>query len=183
MSLISDAIAPYRLYVEIALVVAIAGGATYAVHHYGNKRAVAQYELDQAAVNKQKAEASAQLAAATAKVRATESALAAFKDKQEITDANNRELTQAQERRLVAIAGPAGRLRDPYAGRGGGSGGAAGQAPASAGGGAADAAESPGLLSKEASRFFLELAAEADEINNAYASCRADALNLRAAVR
>jgi hypothetical protein len=179
MSVLDLIPAPYRLAAELAIVVALAGGVAWFVHHereLGRDEGRAEV---MATVNKQKAEASALLAAETARVRATEAALAAFKDKQEITDANNRELTQAQERRLVAIAGPAGRLRDPYAGRGGGGGGAAGQAATGASGGATGPAEAHGVLSKELSGFLLEQARSADEVNDAYASCRADALNLR----
>ena len=145
----------------------------------GESRATAAYNT---AIDRQKLDASATLARETGKTRAAEQTLQAFKNQQEIRDAENKRVVGALADQLRAAAGAAGRLRDPnarLAGCGGGGGGTAAADPARAGGGAPDAAEAAGLLSKQLTEFLLNQAAEADQVNLAYISCRADSFNLR----
>jgi hypothetical protein len=83
------------------------------------------------------------------------------------------------EKRLAMAAGlNGGRLRDPNA-AGCGGGGAKAPATPVAGPGAVDAAQAPGLLSAQLSGLLLRLQRDADSINDAYAVCRPDAINLR----
>lgn len=138
----------------------------------------ARREAWQVRIDKQKAEAAALLATAKDRVDKAESIAAALRQEQNLKDAENVKNTAAFERRLA----DAGRLRDPKAtpARCGGSGAGPGaQGAASAGAGGDNAAEAPGLLSIETSDFLRRLTREADEINLAYISCRADAQMLR----
>lgn len=73
----------------------------------------------------------------------------------------------------------AGRLRDPGATTGRGGCGADRDVTPGAAPGADDDPQGPGLLSAELSNLLRTQAAEADAINIAYASCRADALSIR----
>jgi cell division protein FtsB len=131
--------------------------------------------IDQAAINKQKAKASAELAAETAKVLARERELADLRAQQEKVDASNQQTVADLEGRLRALAGAAGRLRDPHAARcGPGGGGAQGTPPAGAPGRPADGAAAGGLLSAELDRLLRDRMRQADQINLAYISCRAD---------
>lgn len=132
-------------------------------------------QVDQAAVDQQKAEASTQLAAETAKVLARERELADLVSKQELQDAQHQQTVAALQGRLHAAAGPSGRLRDPNiiaarCGPGGGS--APGASPGSADDRADDRTEAGGLLSAQLTEILQRLQREADDINDAYASCR-----------
>jgi len=120
------------------------------------------------------------LTVATGNVLKLERQLGAAKDQQEKTDAANRKKSEAQGRVIADLrARNDGRLRDPNATSCTGTGPAVATG-SSSGAGAADATQSGGLLSEPISRLFERLTREADEINDAYASCRADALTLRA---
>jgi len=148
-----------------------------------SRQAIGEARSDAAwikATTKQKAEAVLLLDAERAKVSAIEQTLRNFKDNQEIRDAKNKTTVAGYERRLRAAAGSAGRLRDPNA-EGCGGGGDSPKSPdtASAGHRATDAAEGARLLSKPLTELLFELIREADEINLAYASCRADTMSIR----
>lgn len=170
----------YRIAAYGLLAASLAGTYAVFIHHERQIGRDEQRVVDQAENNKQKAAAAKLLAAETARAHAAEAAFADFKNQQEIVDALNRETSQAQGRRLVALGGPAGQLRDPYASRRGqGCGGAQGAVAASPGNSAADTADATGLLSKELSGFLIGKLAKADAINDAYSSCRADTLNVR----
>lgn len=144
----------------------------------GENRATARYE---AALSQQKAEASAKLQAETAKVKQTESQLnaarAALEDKDAQAAKTIAQLRADLRRKSRAAGGPG--LRDPFAGsRLGGSGPLGIAAPGSIGS-AASPAEASGLLSEPLERLLLEDYADADELNRAYAACRADAFSVR----
>jgi hypothetical protein len=101
---------------------------------------------------------------------------------QEIKDANNQAaVDKARADLRAARAAHGGRLRDPNATGGGGCGGAGAAAGpgAGAGAGAAGAGEAGGLLSVQLSDLLARLTGEADDINRAYAACRADAYTVR----
>ncbi|WP_294768646.1 hypothetical protein [uncultured Rhodoferax sp.] len=133
-----------------------------------------------AALEKQRGEARATLAAETEKTRAVEAEFREFKLNREHIDADNQKTVADLQRRVRTLAGPTGRLRDPNApGCGGGGGRTEAQAAASHGSGAENGAQAGGLLSAELSGLLQRLTAEADEINLAYASCRADAFQVR----
>ncbi|WP_156955252.1 hypothetical protein [Polaromonas glacialis] len=143
----------------------------------GETRATTAYNL---AIRSQKEEAGKLLATETEKTKAANQALADFRLQQEKDDVQNKSTIAGLAVRLRAAAGPAARLRDPHAaGCGGGGGGAPAADPARAEGGAADGAEADGFLSKQLTEFLLSQAADADQVNLAYTSCRADSLNLR----
>lgn len=132
------------------------------------------------ATARQKAEAARVLAVEVAKVAAAQAALQEFKNQQEIKDAGNQKTVVALSARLRDLAGPAGRLRDPHASgcrRGGGDAPTA-AAPAP-GDRADDATEAGGLLSEQLTGLLQARFREADEINTAYISCRADAYSVR----
>lgn len=133
------------------------------------------------AVKQQKAQASAELIELTAQRDAAQTALNDAHRGQEIRDETAKKTIDQQASRLAALA-RAGRLRDPnavIARCGNGGGGAQGDPAATANAGAADSAEADGLLSVDLSALLLRITREADEIDAAYASCRADALSVR----
>lgn len=147
------------------------------VDQRGYDRAMAEAT---AATNTLKAQAAATLASETAKTRSAEQALQAIKNTQELQDAAHQNTVADLSDRLRRLAGPAGRLRDPHAvGCGRGSGGAPGAAATTPGDRAADTTEAGGLLSAGLSGLLQRLQREADTINIAYASCRADAYAVR----
>lgn len=171
---------PTRWLMLIAAVGALAlGYVAWADHQQdiGEARATERFGK---AIAVQKAEAARVLAVEVAKVAAAQAALQEFKNQQEIKDAENQKTVSNLSARLRGLAGPAGRLRDPHAGRCGCGGGDATAAVAPAPGDRADdAAEAGGLVSEPLSRLLLELTVSADEINTAYISCRADAFAVR----
>ncbi len=177
---------PYQFFAKIGAVILLAAAAiigylSWAAHEQGigEARATARYN---AAIEAQKSEAGQVLAAAVAKVEAADAALREFKDHQEVKDAQNKKTVDNLSGRLRTLAGVNGRLRDPHAdarcGDGGGS--AQGQDSASAGHSPDDGAKGGGLLSADLSGLLRRLTREADEINAAYISCRADAEMVRA---
>jgi hypothetical protein len=174
---------PYTWLLYGSLMAALLLGA-WRVHHNidqgGYQRADAEW---QAKVKSQKADATKLLDEERAKVAATSMSLRDFKNNQEIKDAHNKKAVTDYERRLRAAAGPAGRLRDPHAsyatGCGGGGGNAQSADTAGAGHRADDVAEAAGLFSVGATALLQRLTREGDDINLAYASCRADALSIR----
>lgn len=119
------------------------------------------------------------LANETAKVLKLTRELIAARAAQEKADADAKNTVDGlrEDLRRRSRAGGGVGLRDPNATAcGGGTPSAAG--PAAPGGGA-HAAEASGVLSAELEGLLLRLAGEADDINIAYASCRADAVTLR----
>lgn len=162
------------------LVLALLAALLYAeryIEGMGYSRAHAKYE---GAISKQKETAAALLATEINKARAAESALQAAKNDQEIQDAEHQKTVAGLSARLRDLAGPSGRLRDPNAaGCGGGGGSATGPTAPAPGDRAADPAEAGGLLSAQLSGLLQQLTREADDINDAYSSCRADSFAVR----
>ena len=192
---------PTRWLLLIAAGVALVlGYEAWAGHQQalGAARADARWQLTIARLQR---DAAAALASETSKVRAAEQALQAAKTHQEATDAKNQTTITSLAQRLRALAAtnghgsPAGpgiatgaaagaaawRLRDPNAPTCWGSGGGAPATAATAAADrAADAAPAGGLLSEQLSELLYQRLREADEINAAYLSCRADAMAVRA---
>jgi hypothetical protein len=169
------------------LVIIAAAGALVLGYHVwqdhqqgiGEDRANARWRK---ATDKLKADAKDTLATETAKARAAEQALQDFKNQREIKDAHNKTTVDSLATRLRELAGASGRLRDPNATAGCWRGGdsATGQTAAAAGDRPGDGAQAGGLLSVELSGLLRARIEEADTINIAYASCRADAFEMRA---
>jgi hypothetical protein len=150
------------------------------VDQRGYARAQAVYEAE---IDRLQTEAANQLAKETERVLLIEQALQQAKNNQDMTDAKHTQTTSALSARLRAAAGPAGRLRDPHATPCGGGGDRASSDPATAtSAGAADKPEAGGLLSKQLADLLQRLTHEADTINAAYASCRADAYTVRGTI-
>lgn len=165
-----------KIAVVAALLAALFFGEQY-IEGRGYDRAKAE---DTAAINKQKAEAATTLATETNKALQAERALSHLKNLQELQDADHQKTVAGLSARLRDLAGPAGRLRDPNAaGCGGGGSGAPGEAAPTPGGRPADPAEAGGLLSADLSGLLQRIQLEADVVNNAYTSCRADAFAVR----
>lgn len=135
-----------------------------------------------AALAQQKQQAGELLATEAAKTRSAEEALRTNKLNQDKKDAQAQSTVADLSRRLRQLsADNAGRLRDPNAQGCGGSGsGPEAEAASATGSGGEHPAHAGGLLSAELSGLLRQLAGEADAINLAYASCRADALQVRA---
>ena len=138
------------------------------------------------AIQRQQIEAANTLAAEIEKTRRAEKALANAKNQQDLKDANHQKTVADLSDRLRTLAGPAGRLRDPHATATAtacvqGSGNPPTDPATPAHPGAADSTDASGLLSAQLSGLLRRLTAEADAINNAYASCRPDAYTVRQA--
>ena len=122
-----------------------------------------------------KAESARVLKIETDKANATTQALKDFKVTQEKQDAVNDQTISILADKLHGLA-VAGRLRDPN--------GCGSSTQAQGVGGAessqGDGAETSGLLSPELTQFLFAKDKDADTINNAYISCRADERKLRA---
>ncbi len=165
----------------IALAAAVLG---YGRHQYqlGVTHTTDRYE---AAIQRQKTDAANTLAAETEKTRLLERALQAATHQQETQDAINQKTVAALTERLRTAAGFGLRLRDPNAAPAGcwpSGGDAQGAATAATADRAADAAETGGLLSEQITGLLQQLTREADDINAAYTSCRADAYAVRGEV-
>lgn len=169
-----------NILTRLLLVAALLGGLYMLERHIeqrGYDRAEADYT---AAIERLHADAAAKLSDEVNKTRAAEQALNEAKNNQELKDATHTKTIASLSDRLRRAAGPTGRLRDPNAtpcGRSGG--GPEGGPTATANAGATNGPEAGGLLSEPLTQFLFEQAASADELNNAYISCRADAMNIR----
>lgn len=171
----SDAL--IKIGAGLALLAALFFGERY----IEGRGAARQLAVDTIAIAKQKTEAAGTLATEIQNTRRAEQALQTFKNTQELKDADHQKTVAGLSARLRDLAGPAGRLRDPNAtGCGGGGGSASGAVAAAAGDSAADPAEAGGLLSAELSGLLRARLKEADDINSAYISCRADTYSVRA---
>lgn len=139
----------------------------------GEQRATQRYK---AALAVQKTQAAELLATETTRANEAERRARELIAQQEKRDAKNLKTIGALDARLRALAGPDGRLRDPHAapGRWCGGGGPEGAPPAGPADRPADKPEAGGLLSAELSGLLRARLTEADQINLAYASCRAD---------
>lgn len=167
--------------IALALAIAALGAAFFGYGHHQYTKGVsittAAYE---SALNKQKAEAAELLATETAKVRGAEQALQTIKNNQELQDADHQKTVANLSDRLRSLAGPTGRLRDPNApGCGLSSSGAPPDTAAAPGDSADHPAQTGGLLSVQLSDLLIRVLREADDINDAYSSCRADAYAVR----
>lgn len=171
---------PYKLLALGALLAAILASILGYGHRQYTKGVQATTLTYEAALAKQKAEASTTLTAETTKVLTAERALQAAKNLQENEDATHQKTVTDLSSQLRRAAGVAVRLRDPNAPAGCrlGSGSAASQVTATLVPSAGDGAEAGGLLSKQLTEFLLAQAADADTINSAYTSCRAYAIKV-----
>lgn len=164
----------------IAFIALAAAVLAYGEHReaYGVQVTTDHYE---AAIKAKDAEAATKLADETEKTRLLERALQAARNNQELKDANNQKTVTDLSDRLRRAAGQSGRLRDPnaVAGCGPSGSGAPGAAAATPGDRPADAPQAGGLLSAELTGLLQRLQREADEINGAYDSCRADSYAVR----
>ncbi len=166
---------PYRWLLYGGLVLALVlGYQSWAAHQQeiGETRSDNRWKT---AIDKQKSEAQALLAVETANATAASNALKAFRELQEVKDANAKKTIGNLRDQLATV-----RLRDPWAtGCGGGgdrteSGGAAGAVNSDA-----DRAEAGGLLSEQLADLLRTWTQEADDINAAYSACRLDTRELR----
>lgn len=142
----------------------------------GQKLKYAKLELD---VSKQKIEAAKLLTQETTKVLDAERLLRTAQSAQNLKDASN-EKTVVTLRRDLDMSLVAGRLRDPFANGCGNSGNSPPvETPTVTANSGGNSAQTGGLLSPELTDFLLIRLEEADTINLAYISCRADAVTSR----
>ena len=173
---------PYKIIAVLVAFIALSG----AFFGYGHIQYAKGVEVTTAAdntkIDRLKLDAAGVLAKETARANTAERDLQAFKNNQELKDADNQKTVSDLAGQLRRAAGVAVRLRDPNAAPGCrlGSSGTTGQSTPAPSVGADNGAEAGGLLSKQLTEFLLSQAAAADAINNAYQSCRADSLNIRA---
>lgn len=171
--------------VKAILTAVVAAALVLLVLWYGEWRAdaarAAESQKWELAAIRQKAQAAQILGAETRKVLEKERLLNAAQSRIEEMGRERTEIAQGYETRLAAAAARnAGRLHDPNAAgcRGGGAG-AQDPVAARAGDRAQDGAEAGGLLSAQLTGLLQRLTREADAINDAYAVCKPDTVNLR----
>lgn len=132
----------------------------------------------------QKRDAATLLLAEQTKVARLEAEARTARQAQDLKDAENAKTRSDMQARLAAAAaGNGGRLRDPNATPARCGVGSAGTPAATASGTSArdgDGAEAGGLFSAAATGLLQRITSEADAVNDAYASSRADARALRA---
>ena len=168
-------IPPWVKWAAIAVAAVVCFGAGWTAQGW---RADAKLAKVNHSIDKQKQDAADLLIKETARANAAEKALQDAKNAQEVKDVQAQKTVNALQSRLAALTVD-GRLRDPNAGRGGGSGGPQGSTPSATGNSPDRGTEAAGLLSAELTGLLQRLQREADEINNAYLSCRADAFAVR----
>lgn len=165
-----------KLAAVLALLAALYFGEQY-IEGRGYDRAKAE---DMAQIEAQKRAAIAELLRLTDQVHATESRLQADLQDQNTKDYNYAQTIAALSERLRAYAGPGLRLRDPHAtGCGPGGTGPQSDTATAPDAGTTDPAQASGLLSADLTGLLQRLTREADDINAAYTSCRADAYTVR----
>lgn len=160
-----------------ALLAALVGGTMLYGHSQYKQGQQERKTFYEAALTKQKGEAAQLLADETAKVREIERQLREFVSNQEKKDAVNQQTVDDLSARYNRLVGKSGRLRDPNAtGCGQGSGGTKSAESTTPQDSAGDGAKEGGLLSVPLSALLRGALRDADNINNAYASCRPFAL-------
>lgn len=134
-----------------------------------------------AAIEKLKGEAAKELAAQVTYTMGVERDLREAHDRNRKESEEHDRTVDALEKRLITVAARSGgRLRDPNAeGCGRSGGGAAAPAAAAAADRGEGAAQAGGLLSLQLSDLLRARLREADDVNNAYAACRVEVVNLR----
>ena len=172
---------PRWAYAYIAVAVAAGGAVLWWGEHRHDQGVDATRKVYQAAIDRQKADAAKTLANEIARVQNAESDLREAKQLQELKDDKNRKTTADLSDRLRKLGSVDGRLRDPNAQtrcrNRGGDPFAKDTSPTSIS--ADDATQTDGLLSVQLSELLRERLREADAVNDAYASCRADAYRVR----
>lgn len=177
-------IVPGWLYaIGLALALAAGFGEREMKEHYKADAIVQKANVTKlsSAIETQKTEAAALLRTLNASVLAQQKTIDAARAAQEKEDATNVQVVADLRQGLHdALTTRGGRLCNPApAGRWRGGGGAAGQAAAPAGAGAADGTQAGGVLQQDAQGLLERLMNEADAVNVAYASCKADAVVVR----
>lgn len=174
-----------KLILGAILATAVVAGLGWVVYKVDRRATAIESDKWQAKVGKMKLQATQELLAATNERDALQSALSNALAAQERKDDEGQKTVARLEnnlRSMRALSG--GRMLDPNA-TGCRSGGqdANGKDSGAAIGGGGNAAEARGLLSTELTRLLDKLTREADDINVAYASCRADAVTIRALIQ
>ena len=164
------------ILLRIGLVIALLVGLFFGYQHIIGIGKHEQYLIDQAIIKTMEVEAGKKLLAETNRADSLTKEPQTLKDAQDLKDSNHENTVSALASRLH----DAGRLRDPNAiGCGPGSGGPETPATGLASAGAEDGGQTGGLLSKELTGLLNRLLEEADTINIAYASCKADSVGIR----
>ncbi|MGJ7529871.1 hypothetical protein [Variovorax sp. GB1P17] len=183
MTKIFDIVPGWLWAVFLAVTLVAAFGEREVGQHYKADAIVQKANVTalSSAIKTQKDEAAATLRTLNASVLAQQKTIDAAHAAQEQKDAANVQVVAGLQQGLHdALTSRGGRMCNPAAaGRGSGSGGAAGQATSSVEAGAADRPQAGGVLSADAQGLLGRLMKEADDVNNAYASCKADASVVR----
>lgn len=183
MTKIFDIVPGWLWAVFLAVTFAAAFGEREVGQHYKADAIVQKANVTSltSAIKTQKDEAAATLRTVNASVLAQQKTIDAAHAAQEQKDATNVQVVAGLQQGLRdALSTRGSRLCNPApVGRGSGSGGASGQAATGAGTGPADGAQASGVLSADAQGLLGRLMKEADDINNAYASCKTDAVVVR----
>jgi len=173
-----------KVLIGVILATAVMAGLGYAGYRIDRRATAIENDRWQMEVKELKLKASRELSIARDERDAAQEKLNGALAAQERTDNANKEIVADLEGKLrAARAVSGGRMRDPNA-TGCRSGGQdpGGQVAASPGGSGSNPAEAGGLLSADLTGLLDKLTKESDDINVAYASCRADSFNVRALI-
>jgi hypothetical protein len=165
------------IVIKIVLVLGLLAGLFFGEQYVERLGASKQAATDQVRVDQLKQAATAELLALTNGAQALGTALQKTVTDQNLKDADHEKTLANLSTKLRAAM----RLRDPHAvGCGGSSGGPPSPATGPADSSPADGSQTAGLLSAELSGLLQRLQSEADNVNAAYASCKSDAISIRA---
>ena len=157
------------ILIKLIAVVALLGALFFGYQHILQQGRDEQAAIDQVAIDKIKGEAKDKLALETARADDLTAKLQSMTDKQNEKDQEHETTVTDLYGKLAAL----GKLRDPHAsGCRSSSSSTTTKATSLAVAGAADGAETDGVLSAELSGLLRARVLEADQINNAYDSCR-----------
>ena len=168
------ALIPIRWVIILGGILASLGIVYFSYEHWAKTEQAIGAAPYIAAIEKQKIEAAATLKVLTEQVRAKEKALSDFTNSRNENDATNEGAIAVLADKLHASR----LLYDPHAT---GCSGAASSSQTTSGAqvGGSNATQAGGLVSEEFSGLLTRLTLEADTINAAYISCRADAYEVR----
>lgn len=173
-----------KLILGAILATAVMAGLGYAGYRIDRRATAIENSRWQMEIKELKLQASRELTLARDQRDLAQGKLNQALAEQERKDDANKEIVAGFELKLrAARALSAGRMRDPNAtGCRGGGQDATGQGSGSPVNGGNNPAETSGLLSAELTGLLDKLTREADDINVAYASCRADAFTIRSLI-
>lgn len=170
---------PYKIIATLLATISILIAIIFYGHYQYTKGVKITTLVYETAIAKQKNDAAQLLVSVTTQVAAKEQSLQNAKNTQDIIDAQHTKTVSNLSSKLRNALDSASRVCDSSSGRGCGGGSASGQTVGSTDASANSTANADGVLSANLAGLLQKITLEADTINDAYASCRADSFAIR----